>query len=252
MTAANSPLHELKSSHYSRIATSLTVGIEFEEAAIENSRIRVKRQTSTAAMTPSDSSTMTDSSFTTTVTDSTTETEPDITTSSTASLPSSTDNIITTTMTDTSPVTSRNSRPRPRTSTGTTKNTENAATERFIKILVGSLAAVTVLMITFCILSALMVAWGCHMKKHRNEQRELVLRTKQDIFEGVSNAASIIASHDVDLKLPVHNTINTSPELERKASPSDLVTDESDKPNSETSESVNNKNSESVNENSAT
>ena len=251
MTAANSPLHELKSSHYSRIATSLTVGIVFEEAAIENSRIRVKRLSSTAT---SDSSTTTDLSNEVLTTESTTEIEPDTSSGQdgTTSLSStSTDNIITTTMTNTSPVTSRNSRPRPRTSTGTTKNTENAATE-FIKILVGSLAAVTVLMITFCILSALMVAWGCHMKKHRNEQRELVLRTKQDIFEGVSNAASIIASHDVDLKLPVHNTINTSPELERKASPSDLVTDESDKPNSETSESVNNKNSESVNENSAT
>lgn len=90
---------------------------------------------------------------------------------------------------------------------------------QLIHILVGTLVAMFVLSVVMCVVIVAMVIWGCKVARHRREQRELVLRTKHVIFEGISNAISTenIVGNPMHTPMhnPMHKVLDSSPTLER-------------------------------------
>ena len=81
---------------------------------------------------------------------------------------------------------------------------------RLIQILAGSLGATVLLTIALAAVVVVMVIWGVRTKRRRRVERDLVLRTKHDIFEGVSNAVSCETDHGREMAM--HNVIDSSPE----------------------------------------
>lgn len=89
----------------------------------------------------------------------------------------------------------------------TTDDTQDDAPSRsVIGILLGTLAAMFVIVVALSAVAALAVVWGCKMSRRRREERELVLRTKHDIFEGVPN----YTQPDSPQEDPFHNVLNSA------------------------------------------
>ncbi len=82
---------------------------------------------------------------------------------------------------------------------------DSERTTKLIKILVGTLAALAGIIFILTVVVTLTVIWGCQMNRRRREERDLVMRTKQDIFEGVPNLAT-----DSLPNSPIHNKVDTS------------------------------------------
>lgn len=87
-------------------------------------------------------------------------------------------------------------------------STLNPKTISLIKILAGSLGAMVIITLVLAIVIVVVVIWGLKMRQRRRVQRDLVLRTKHDIFEGVSNAMSCETAGDGSV--PMHNVIDSS------------------------------------------
>lgn len=67
------------------------------------------------------------------------------------------------------------------------KGSNDAYVGRLIGIVIGTLVGTFVLVFGLGVATVLAVVWGCKIKRRRRIQRDLVLRTKHDIFEGVPN-----------------------------------------------------------------
>lgn len=94
---------------------------------------------------------------------------------------------------------------------------------KLIEILAGSLVAALVLALGLAIVVIILVVRGVRLRQRRREQRDVVLRMKHDIFEGVSNA--IVTSEGAgDGDVPVHNVIDSSPERTVECSNEDSTT----------------------------
>ena len=68
-----------------------------------------------------------------------------------------------------------------------------------ISLFVGILLGVTVVLASCSVLTAVAIFWGYKIKKRRQRDRDLVVRTKKDIFEGVPNV--ITSEGDVSINL---------------------------------------------------
>lgn len=82
-----------------------------------------------------------------------------------------------------------------------------------VGILVGTLVAMTTITMAFGVVVTLAIILGCKLQKRRREMRDLVERTKHDIFEGTGgmrNATPCDSELD-DLNGSMHNVLNTSP-----------------------------------------
>lgn len=83
----------------------------------------------------------------------------------------------------------------------------NSASRQLIAILLGTLAAMFIVVVILGVVTALAVLWGLKMNRRRRIERDLVLRTKHDIFEGIPN---VIASESTD-DCPLHVLDSSSP-----------------------------------------
>ena len=89
---------------------------------------------------------------------------------------------------------------------GTTPGTTDGSSDHVIAILVGTLAAMCVVVLSLAAVTTLAIVWGFKMSRRRREERELVLRTKHDIFEGVPNYTQPDSPHED----PFHNVLDSA------------------------------------------
>lgn len=92
----------------------------------------------------------------------------------------------------------------PSTTEGSTDS--NTGSRQVIAILLGTLAAMFVVVLSLSTITSLVVVWGCKISRRRRIERDLVLRTKHDIFEGVPNFTTSGSSGEN----PFHNVLDSS------------------------------------------
>lgn len=71
-----------------------------------------------------------------------------------------------------------------------------------------------IVILLLALVIVLVIVWSCKTSHRRREERELVLRTKHDIFEGVPNLG-LCGDTNTTGGAPVHNVLNSSPTVER-------------------------------------
>ena len=81
--------------------------------------------------------------------------------------------------------------------------------DKLVRILSGTLISMVVLILVLAVTTVVVTIWGCRMRRRRRIQRDLVERTKHDIFEGVPNVISGEDSVDGG-SIPTHTVINLS------------------------------------------
>jgi hypothetical protein len=93
---------------------------------------------------------------------------------------------------------------------GTTDINEKSSgkSNHVITILLGTLVTLFVLVICLISIATIATLWGCKMNHRRRMERELVLRTKHDIFEGVPNA--VLVATESSCKDPTYNVSDSN------------------------------------------